>query len=256
MFYVPMNEGSREAHEAVKQALTLDVNLPEAHMALAQIKMYLDWDWAGMDAEAKRALSLDPGNSDVLVLGAGASMTLGRFDETLALLRRALEIDPLNVFAWWYMGYSELCAGRLEDAEVAYKKALELNPEFRWAHNHLGLVYLLQGRPELALAEMQQETLPSLRLHGLALAYDRLGKKKEADAALSELIDKFTNGAAFQIAEVYAFRGEGDRAFEWLERAYVQRDAGLAWTKNSPLLKNLERDPRYAEFLKKMRLPL
>src|SRR5262249_59341786 len=135
----------------------------------------------------------------------------------LALVRRALEIDPLNVFAWWFEGYSELSAGRLGEAESSYKKALELNPEFRWAHNHLGLVYLLQGRPELALAEMQQETLPSLRLHGLALAYDRLGKKKEADAALSELIDKFTNGAAFQIAEVYAFRGEGDRAFEWLE---------------------------------------
>jgi len=256
MFYLPVDEGSREAREAVERALALDVNLAEAHTALVQIKMFQDWDWTGMDAESKRALALDPGNSDVLVQAAGATMTLGRFEEALPLFRRALEIDPLNVLTWWYLGYTYLSADRLEEAEAAYKKAVELNPQFQWAHNHLGVVYLLQGRPEVALAEMERETQHSLRLQGLGLAYHRLGKRKEADAALRDLIEEFATGAAFQIAEVYAFRGEDDRAFEWLERAYVQRDAGLAWTKISPLLKNLERDSRYAAFLKKMRLPL
>jgi len=81
------------------------------------------------------------------------------------------------------------------------------------------------------------------------------GRKKESDAALAELIAKYRAGAAFQIAEVYAFRGKADRAFEWLERAYAQRDSGLTAIKGDPLLKNLEHDPRYAAFLKKMRLP-
>ena len=54
---------------------------------------------------------------------------------------------------------------------------------------------------------------------------------------------------------MHAFRGEGDRAFQWLERAYIQRDSGLTWLKGDPLLKSLKRDPRWAAFLKKMRLP-
>jgi hypothetical protein len=91
-------------------------------------------------------------------------------------------------------------------------------------------------------------------LYGLALAYHALGRKKESDAALAELIGKYHADWAFQIAEVYAFRGEADRAFEWLERAYAQRDGGFIGMKGDPLLKSLERDRRYAAFLKKMRL--
>jgi hypothetical protein len=95
------------------------------------------------------------------------------------------------------------------------------------------------------------------RLHGRALALYALGRKQESDAALAQLIARFGVEGAYQIAEVYAFRGESDRAFEWLERAYTQRDTGLAYYLNGdPLLKKLERDPRYAAFLKKMRLPV
>jgi len=83
-----------------------------------------------------------------------------------------------------------------------------------------------------------------------------LGRKKESDAALAELVAKYHADSAYQVAEVYAFRAEADRAFEWLERAYAQRDGGLAQMKGDPLLKSLERDPRYAAFLKKMRLPV
>ena len=138
---------------------------------------------------------------------------------------------------------------------MACKKSLELNPEYPNSHYDLGQVYLAQAHPQEALAEMEREPEPALRLQGQALAYHALGRKKESDAALAELIKKYQADAAFQIAEVYAFRGEADKALEWLERAYAQRDGGLAEMKGDPLLKNLERDPRYAAFLKKMRLP-
>jgi hypothetical protein len=85
--------------------------------------------------------------------------------------------------------------------------------------------------------------------------YHALGREKESDAALAELVSKYHAEGAFQIAEVYAFRGESDKAFEWLERAYAQRDSGLAELKGDPLVKSLEHDPRYAAFLNKMRLP-
>lgn len=107
-----------------------------------------------------------------------------------------------------------------------------------------------------ALAEIQKEPEPAWRGHGLALAYHAVGKKKEADAALTEYIEKFQNSAAFQIAEIYAYRGESDKAFERLERCYKQRDGGLAEIKGDPLLRSLHPDPRWPAFLKKMKLPV
>jgi tetratricopeptide (TPR) repeat protein len=103
---------------------------------------------------------------------------------------------------------------------------------------------------------MQKEQDPVWRGQGHALAYHAAGKKKEADDALAEYIEEYQNDSAFQIAEVYAYRGETDKAFEWLERAFKQRDGGLAQMKGDPLLRSLERDPRYTEFLKKMKLPV
>jgi hypothetical protein len=102
---------------------------------------------------------------------------------------------------------------------------------------------------------MDREPEPYWRLYGQALAYHTLGRKKEGDAALAELTVKHEAAASFQIACVYAFRGDADRAFEWLERSYTQRDTGLIWLKTDPHLQGLERDARWVPFLKKMRLP-
>ena len=118
------------------------------------------------------------------------------------------------------------------------------------------MIVVLQGRPQEALAEIQKEPDAVWRLHGLAIAHHALKDNKQADGALTELIARFKDDAAYQIAEVYAFRGEADRAFEWLERAYAQRDGGLTDVKVGPLLKSLRSDPRYTAFLKKMRLPV
>jgi serine/threonine protein kinase/Tfp pilus assembly protein PilF len=255
--YLPLDEGYRKAREAVERALALDAKLAEAHAAMGWIRTHYDWDWAAADASFQRALALEPGNATAVRRAAGLAATLGRFDEALALGRRAVELDPLNVAARYGLGLRAYYAGRLDEAVAALKKGLEINPEYPSAHSLLGQVYLAQSRPQEALAEMQQEPEALWwRLQGLALAYHALGRKKEADAALAELIAKFHAEAAYQIAEVYAFRGEADRAFEWLERAYAQRDGGLSEMKGDPLLKNLERDPRYAAFLKKMKLPV
>ena len=118
------------------------------------------------------------------------------------------------------------------------------------------MVYLAQSRPEAALAEMQQEKGDLWRRYGFSLVYHALRRHKEADATLSEFVKGYQQIAAFQIAEVYAYRGEVDRAFEWLERAFAQRDSGLSQIKGDPHFKPLERDPRYTALLEKMHLPL
>src|SRR5260370_29722473 len=146
--------------------------------------------------------------------------------------------------------------GRQVEAEASFKKALELNPGLPGDHEWLGLVYVVQGRVQDALVEIEREPMAALRLQGQAVAYYALGRKKESDSALSELIAKYQTSAAFQIADVYAFRKEPDKAFEWLERAYLQHDGAVASTKWGPLLKNLRGDPRYIAFLEKLRVPL
>jgi eukaryotic-like serine/threonine-protein kinase len=253
---IPADEGYRKARQEVEKALQLDPNLAEAHAALGRMRRAYDWDWSGADASYKRALVLEPGNAEVVREAANLAATLGRFEDAIRLNRRSIELDPLSVGAYHSLGVNSLYAGRLDEAEATLRKALELNPESSREHTLIGRVHLMRSKPEAALQEMEHETEPFWRRYGLALAYHALGRKKEADATLGELLEKDTEGAAYQIAEVYAFRGEADKAFAWLERAYAQRDAGLAQMKGDPLLKNLEADPRYTAFLKKMRLPL
>jgi hypothetical protein len=119
----------------------------------------------------------------------------------------------------------------------------------------LSQIYVMQGRPQDALPEIELVRYDPTRAFLYAIAYYALSRKKESDAALSELIAKYHAGGAYQIAEVYAFRNQPDEAVEWLERAYAQRDSGLVETKADPLLKNLHGDSRFAALLKKLNLP-
>jgi tetratricopeptide (TPR) repeat protein len=179
---------------------------------------------------------------------------MNRFEEALILSRRAVELDPLLASAHQTLAFNAWWAGRLDEAEVAVRKGLEVDQQFPWLHTLLGRVYLARSRPREALAEAERDTAPVFRLQGLALAYHVLNRKQESDRVLAELKSQYGSIAAFQIAETYAFRGETDTAFTWLERAYAQRDGGLTFVKGDPLLASLGRDHRYAAFLKKMGL--
>jgi TolB-like protein/class 3 adenylate cyclase/Tfp pilus assembly protein PilF len=259
--YVPVDEGYKKAREAIEQALRLDPSLGEAYAALGSIKMFYDWDWTGADASYHRALELAPSNADVIRRSASVARVLGRWTEALELSRRVTAIDPLNAGGYFLAGLTFHYAGQPEEASAALKKTLELAPERAKIHAYLGQVYLAQSRAEEALAEMEKEKDPAFRLCGLALAYHALGRKKQSDLNLAQLIANFRQGAPqgdapYQIAEVHAFRGEIDRAFEWLDQAYLKRDSGLPEVKGDPLLIKLRSDPRYIALLKKLLLPL
>jgi len=113
----------------------------------------------------------------------------------------------------------------------------------------------MQGRPQDALPEIERARDEPQRASLYAIAYYALGRQKEADAALSELIARYHARSAYLIAQVYAFRKQSDEAFQWLDRAYAAHDDGLIETKVDPLLKNLHNDPRYTALLKKLNLP-
>jgi adenylate cyclase len=253
--YIDTDEGYKKARQAAEKALLLDDQLASGHGAMGWIKRTYEWDWTGADAEYQKALTLEPGNAGTNSGMASLSAALGRFDEAISLTRKAITLDPVSVGSYANLGLWYLHVNRLEEAAGAYRNALELNPQFPVAHAYLGLVYLLQGKADTATLEIQKEAEEIWRLFGLAISlYD--GQRAESDAALQELIKKDQTNSAYQIAEIYAHRGSADKAFIWLERAYTQRDGGLATIKGDPFLKNIERDPRYAAFMKKMKLPL
>ena len=253
---ISSDEGYSKARQAAKKALELDDQLAQGHTIMGWIKRSYDWDWEGAEIECRKALEIAPGDVTVIRNMANMEKSLGRFDRAIALMQKAAELDPRKVPIYTSLGLVSMYANRLEEAEAAYRRAIEINPNYPVAHTFLGLVFLLQGKADHAIAEIQKETDEGWRLYGLAQAYYGANRIVEADAALRSLIEKYGDDSAYQVAEVYAYRGEADTVFEWLEKAYALRDGGLSELKGDPFMKNIEKDPRYKEFLNKMKLPI
>ena len=252
---VPTQEGQQLARDAVERALSLDPNLPEANIQMGRIKRQVDFDWAGADVSIQRAIALGPGVPENLGQAAFMAELFGRFDEALTLDRQALALDPLNAEIWEYLAENRFYAGQLGEAVEDIRKALKLNADTWGSPVILSEIYLFQGRPQDALRESERISFAAFHIRTSAMAYRALGRQKESDAALRDLIEKLHSSAAFSIATVYAFRNQRDEAFQWLDRAYVQHDGGLIFIKIDPLLRNLHGDPRYTALLEKLRLP-
>jgi tetratricopeptide (TPR) repeat protein len=250
-----MEEGRRLAREAGERALALDPDLAAAHSQMGRLKRFEDLDWAGADTSDQRAMALDPGNPENVRSAAFSAAQSGRSDEALALASRAIKLDPLNAGSWEMLGEVEYYKGQFAAAEADVKKALELSPDVFFSPITLSKIYVMEGRPQDALPEIERVRADGVRAFLYGVAYNALGQEKQSDAALKELIEKQGTHDAYYVACVYAFRSRRDEAFEWLDRAYAQREGNIANTNLEPLLKNLHGDPRYAAFLRKIGLP-
>jgi TolB-like protein/DNA-binding winged helix-turn-helix (wHTH) protein/tetratricopeptide (TPR) repeat protein len=248
-------DGFRRARASAEKAIALDAGSASAYMTLALVEMNHDWDWEGAEASLKKAARLEPGSAAVLGNQAHLTRILGRVEEAIGLYEQAIALDPLRANFRLALGYELYVGGRNEEATAALQKAQELNPQLSSLHLTYGQILLDEKRWQSALEEMEKETGEWENLSGEALAYYGLGRGEESDNALKKLIATHQKDAAYQIAEVYAYRGEVDKAFAWLGRSYQQRDPGTPEFKTDPLMKSLRQDPRFAELLKKMRLP-
>jgi serine/threonine protein kinase/tetratricopeptide (TPR) repeat protein len=251
---VPAKVGYGRAREAVERALALEPDLAEGHAHLAWIQKTFDWDWSGAQSSFARALELAPQNAIALRRAGTLAWTLGRMEEGLELTRRALEQDPLSAHAYSNLGGAFLDANRLAESEAAFRKALELAPQKAGVRAGLAMTLLERGRREEALTEAKRECDEGSRLWALAIIHHAVDHESESDAALRELVANHAETMASLIAEVYATRGENDTAFDWLERAYVQRDGGLVDLKRNSRLRSLHGDSRWGAFLKRIRL--
>ena len=249
-----VTEGFRTARDDAERAIALDPTSASAYLALARTQIYHDWDWDTADTCLTKAAALEPGNAEVPRMRSYLSRALGNLNQAVELYEEVVTLDPLRANSRLGLGFLLYMAGRYDEAQVQLQKALDLNPQAAFAHGDLGKILIAEGKPQQALVEIEKEPSDWEKLTDQALAYHALGREEDSNAALSELITKHDTDSAYQIAEVYAYRGESDKSFEWLERAYKQRDAGLPDIKVDPLFKNLRHDPRYSDLLKKMHL--
>jgi tetratricopeptide (TPR) repeat protein len=253
--YVPAEQGIQKAREALDRALSLDRDLPDAQIAMGLLKFRFDWDWAAANALFQHARAKAPGNARAIRLAGSLAATLGRFDEAIRLYREGMEVDPLPAAPYTTFALILHYAGRQDEARSVVTKAIEMGPKIEGAHTVLSRICLAQSLPKEALSDAAKEPDPALRLYALALADYALGLRSESDSNLSALIANFQSISPFQIAEVYAFRGDADSAFDWLNKAYAARDGGLTDLKGDPALTTLVHDPRYKALLVKLRLP-
>jgi len=252
--YRELHAGYVLAREAANKALELDPGLAEAYAALGQIQMNYDWDWAGAEASLSRALELAPGNLHILAEMAVLQRFIGNLDFSIELNRRAVELDPLGFRGYHQLGLALIWAERLDEALDVYHHLLSLNPEYTSANLSLSRILLLQGSLEESMAAAEREQEPFWREFGILINLYAQGRTEEADVRLADFIEQNRADSAYQIATIYAFRGDADQVFEWLELAYVQRDGGLPEMLSDPFLNQFSNDPRWVEILKKVGL--
>src|SRR5947207_2288975 len=206
----------------------------------------------GAAPHLERALALDPADLRVLTTSVTLLQSLGRLDEALALEEAAVRRDPVNVTTLFNLGYHQRMAGRLDAAISSFRTVLSMSPSNGGAHCQLGIALLLKGDAKGALAEIEQETSEIYKMIGLPLAYHALGRKADSDAALAALIAKYEKDGPSNIASVYAYRGEADKAFEWLDKAVEYGDGGLGEIVTDNLFDKIHADPRWLAFLRKI----
>jgi TolB-like protein/DNA-binding winged helix-turn-helix (wHTH) protein len=256
MTWMDISEAIEKTRHDTEKAIALDPNLADGYRVLSMIQAWVESNCRAAETSLKRASDLAPGDPDNLGSSALLAMCQGRTEEAVGLWKQELLLDPLRPDEYLWLAQSLRDLGRYEEAHAALAKALDLNPnQISMIHEVGGEIYLAQGRPQEALAEMEKEPAGYCRDLGQALADHALGRHQESDTALARLLAQHSSDAAYQVAQVYAYRGEVDRAFEWLNRAYLQHDPGLLWFKTDLKLKSLRNDPRYALLLKKLNLP-
>ena len=248
------NEHLAAARGAVQRAFALEPNLTDALFPRAMIETNFDYNWKDAAETLRKALALAPQDPALLMEAGNLANARGENMQALDLFRRAVASDPVNAQARGFLARGLSVLGRQDEARAEYARLIELNPSAPNSQAGIGLAHLLEGKFEEAAVAAQKDAADWARL--LIVSCARWAQKRipESDAALAELIAIASETGAYQIAEIYAYRNDRDKAFEWLERARRQRDAGLPGLRADTLLPNLHDDLRWDAFLRTMGL--
>jgi adenylate cyclase len=252
--FVTPEAGFPRARDDAAEAIALNPRSAIAHALLARVAILYTWDWDEARRESDAALALAPQSPFVLLAAAELADIFADTQQAERLIRASLVSDPLDPEAHFMLGDTLLSRGRLQDAEAELRRCLEISPNYAFAHFSLSYVLSLQGRED-SVTECQRELPEGGQFPCLATAYDRLGRRKDADVALQSAIEQYGDTQAFWIATIFADRQDAARALEWLERSYRQREPAIEFLKTTRDFDGLKDDPRYRSLVEKMHFP-
>jgi TolB-like protein/Tfp pilus assembly protein PilF len=245
-------QARRNARKAVQLA-------PDSALSLGALginQAWSDFDYPAAEATLKKAVALDPSNAETLYQLADVTASLGRTQEAIAMMRKALTLEPLNASFHFYTGTFLLALGKYAEAQRETEHAIELQPGADGFSSQLAFALMGQGQMDRAITAANADPDEADRLQALAVIWYARGDKPKAQQALDEMIRDVGKVAPGLIAEVYAYKGDLDQAFTWLDRAVQARDPTAVTIYEAPMdLTALHEDPRFAAFCRKIGLP-
>jgi TolB-like protein/DNA-binding winged helix-turn-helix (wHTH) protein/tetratricopeptide (TPR) repeat protein len=253
-FELPTAVNAR-AHEAAERAVVLDPQLAAAYVAAGVVHEFIDWDFAAAAQDYGRALSIAPNWPDLLEFFGNVKESFGSLEEARVLYERSIALDPLDERYYLDLGDIEFLLGQTDKSESQFNTALKLNPKMPDGYWETSFCRLARGDTAGALTIAKRNPQEPSRLWNLAIVYFAMGRTKESNDVLSELEKRYADDSAYLIAESYAYRGDVDHAFAWLNRSYRQRDVNFEHVNIDWQLKRLREDPRFHEFLRKIKFP-
>ncbi|MEH6536370.1 MAG: adenylate/guanylate cyclase domain-containing protein [Psychroserpens sp.] len=248
----PLTEGIDLGITAAQKAIELDPEYALAYSNLASLQL-LAWDFETADENMNKALDLDPGNS--VIIGTIALKQFGNLDEGIKLLKKAIVLDPLIYANYYNLGYFNWQANNLDEADEALNTFAFYYPEASAYHYIKAQILISRNQYEDALIEAEKEPNAFFNLYGRTFTLFALGRTEEADAVLKEIVDTYGETEATNMADIYAFRGDADKAFFWLNKAIKIKDPVLLESLNYPSFKNLHKDRRWKSFINRIGLP-
>ncbi|NND43759.1 MAG: tetratricopeptide repeat protein, partial [Xanthomonadales bacterium] len=252
--YRDQDEGVRQAKQAIEKALSINPDLPDVRARETLILSQFEWRWAEAEQSLAKAYAVAPRNSYVLnALGILGNAT-GEFALALKAYETQLEQEPLDLIALYNRANMLHLMGRRDEAEATYRYLLELNPEDWGSHAQLATILLQEGRAQEAWDVLENEVDPIQQEWGRLLALHSLGREAEAQTRLDAFIEEQQSWASSLIAQVYAWQGDRDEAFRWLNRSVSERDTLASGIQGQPLLQDLREDPRWDQLMAQMGL--
>ena len=259
--YLHPKDAFPKAKAAAEKALEMDETLAEAHTSLAWVKTNYDWDWLAAEREYRRAIELKPSYATAHQWYSNYLGAMGRHDESIAEAKQAQQLDPLSLYITFNLGNMFYLARQYDQAIEECQKTLEMDPNFIVAHIFLPLPYSQKGKYKEAMAALKKakdflgEDNPRV-ITALGNIYALSGKKNKAKKVLDELHELSTQSyvSPWGIALIYVALGENDEAFQWLKKAYNEREQWMKFVKIEPLFNTLHSDPMFTALLNKMNL--
>jgi tetratricopeptide (TPR) repeat protein len=254
-------EASIKAKDAVLKALEIDETLAEALTSLAYINFRFDWNWDEAERKFMKALEFKPGYAAAHEWYALLLSLVGKYDDALNKMQRAYELDPLSPSISNGVGRMLDFSGRHSEAVIQYKKTLELHPDYAETHFALAMSYTMSRKINEALyainkaIELSHGRLVMITQKGMI--YGFAGKKKEALEILNEVEQlSYPNPISPWLSlSIYLSLEDNDKFFEFAYKAFEQKDPLMVYFKTLPAFNsNLQKEPRFHDILKKMKL--